>query len=136
MPDDSEARLPIDNAEAMNFQSIHALRIAEQLGLPIVFRWPLDMANPDHVARHVAEFGPDSLPDDELGMYYVYYVISEDGQRTPVVKAEGEPRVCMFELALRVGGTDLADQFVYRMSLYARQGEFVERQNERRNAAS
>jgi hypothetical protein len=106
--------------KSTNTMSKHALRLAEELGLPVVFRWPLDMADPNHVARFVAEFGEDALPEDQFGMYYVYYLISEVGERVPLVKGEGEVHTAMVDLAVRIGGQELAKRFAYRWSLFAR----------------
>jgi hypothetical protein len=116
-PEPSTTRLPIDPTESMNKQSLHAFGIAEQLGLPVRFRWPIDMADPNHVRRHVAEVGDANLPEDPLGIYYFYYLITEDGQSVPIVAAEGEVRFAMFNLAVRVGGAALGREFVYRASL-------------------
>ncbi len=113
-----ERKLPVDPKLSANKQSLFAARIAEELGLPIVFRWPLDMGDPNHRERHLTEF--EDLPEDPDGMYYVYYLISEDGERNAVHAAEGDVRVVMFHLALRIGGRALADKFQYRWDLYAK----------------
>lgn len=121
MPSDPPTdALPINPDESMNKQSLHSLRLAEEMGLPVVFRWPIDMADPAHVQRHIAEVGDDNLPEDPLGIYYFYYLISENGERVPIVAAEGEPRFAMVNLAARVGGKELARQFLYRLSLIPR----------------
>ncbi len=114
---DDTPELPISPTDAMNKQSLHVLRLAEQLGLPVRFRWQTDMADPNHVARQIAQVGPDNLPEDPLGIYYLYDLITLDGRQVPVVASEGEARVAMFHLALMIGGPELASQFLYRRSL-------------------
>ncbi len=120
-PDDDRTALPIDPEMSANKQSRESLRLADENHLPVVVRWPLDMGNPDHVARHLAEFGGRGLPTtDPEGMFYVVYVISEGGDRVAFTLAEGEVQVAMAVLAARQGGKPLASKFAYREDLFPR----------------
>ncbi len=108
--------LPIDQNEPMAIQSRRALMLADRLGL-LTYRMPIDMTNTDQVDTIRGELGGGVLlPDDARGVYYFAYVHTPDGDRVPVLLAEGEPRAFVFALAV-ARGKETALQFLYRPSL-------------------
>ncbi len=74
MPEQDTRKLPIPH-EAERQQSLFMLRLAEREGLIARFAWPTDMADEAQVARHRGEFGDTNWPEDDLGVYYAFYVI-------------------------------------------------------------
>ncbi len=108
--------LPIDSAQPMSTQSVHALMIAEELGL-LEYRMPIDMTEPAKVKVMLGELGNDmAMPEDPNGTYYLVYVRDGNGFRNPVLLAEGEPRVFVAGLAARAG-RDVLQRVQYRWSI-------------------